>query len=400
VSRPAPIPPGPVDSPGPRLLIDVTRTLQSGLHSGIQRVVRGLYRGARAAGSGPRAVAVRWAGDRWYALPELPPHPLELPGTVRLIARASNQPPRRLCPRQGDTLLLADASWYGDPWPAVRALLRAGGELTGFVHDLLPLQHPGWFRPGVGERFENHLHALRADGTRLFTPSQHVRGQLLALPGPAASVQCLRPANSLPFPERFPGTVPLMPPALSQLRPRRFFLSVATLEPRKEHGLLLNAFERYWQSGGDAALVLAGAAGWCNDALLARVRGHRELGRRLHWLQQTDDRQLAALYRDARALVYLSRAEGFGLPVLEARELGCPVIASDLPPLREAGGAWPRYLPGAAPGALLAALRAPPQRPAAGAVPPRDWAQVAGELIAALNATPLHRVHAGEIATP
>ena len=313
-----------------------------------------------------------------------------------LLNRRSELSPETLRPRTGDSLLLADASWYGDPWPAVHALLRAGGELNGFVHDLLPLQAPQWFRPGVGERFARHLEALRADSNRLFTPSAHVQGQLRALPGPARGVpvQRLRPANTLAAPAGagVAGAVTAAP----------FFLSVATLEPRKEHGLLLDAFERYWRGGGSAALLLVGAPGWCNDALLARVRGHREQGRRLHWLQQVDDRRLAALYRAARALVYLSRAEGFGLPVLEARELGCPVIASDLAPLREAGGGWPRYVPGGAVGPLLDALHAPPGRspPAAAPAPQRDWTQVARELLQGLDNAPDHAHRPRETATP
>ena len=88
-----------------------------------------------------------------------------------------------------------------------------------------------------------------------------------------------------------------------------FFLCVATLEPRKQHGLLLDAIEAYWAGGGAANLLLVGAPGWCSDALFARVRNHPQNGRRLHWLQTLGDAGLAALYREALAMVYLSRTK-------------------------------------------------------------------------------------------
>lgn len=367
--------------PPARVCIDVTRTLESGLHSGIQRVVRGLYRGATACAA-ERDVsvhAVRWLDRQWIDVGVLPTHPLEGTGPARAA-----QPPARLQPRPGDVLLLADASWYGNPWPAVDGFLRAGGTLAGYVHDLLPLQRPGWFRPGVGARFAAHLAALRARASRLFTGSQHVAAQLAALPGPRLPLHRLPPASSLRDADADAGALRPRGPATAAAG-APFYLSVATLEPRKLHGLLLDAFEAYWRAGGPATLLLVGAPGWCRETLLTRVREHPEQRRRLRWLRDVDDAALAALYHDAQALIYLSRDEGFGLPVLEARQLGCPVIASDRPALREAGGDWPRYLPAADAGALRAALEQPPPRrralPAA-----RDWADVARELLAALGA--------------
>ncbi|TCO73757.1 glycosyltransferase family 4 protein [Chromatocurvus halotolerans] len=379
--------------PPGRLFIDVTRTLDSGLHTGIQRVVRGLVRGASAASGshGIRVHAVRYAGTQWFDIGTLPSHPLEASGACAAPPGPERELSLRLQPRPGDVLLLADASWYGQPWPAVDALLRAGGRLTGFVHDLLPLRHPQWFPPGVGQRFARHFRALLARSSLLFTASEHVRSQVQAQSASHLPLVCTPLSGVLPAAG---GAVPL---ALSRDRP--WFLCVATLEPRKQHHQLLDAMETYWRDGGRAGLLLVGASGWRNDTVLERVRTHPEQGGRLYWLRGVSDAELSALYREALAMVYLSRDEGFGLPVLEAREAGCPVIASDIAPLREAGGDWPRYVDSSCPQRLCAALRqATPATPRKAGCRVRTWEAVASDLIHALESMTENPCQQGVIA--
>jgi len=87
-------------------------------------------------------------------------------------------------------------------------------------------------------------------------------------------------------------------------------------------------------------LVLAGQVGWGTEELLATLRREQHVEFRV----RPDDGELAALYRDALALVYASEMEGFGLPVAEAMASGCAVVASDLPSIREFAGEVPRYI--------------------------------------------------------
>jgi hypothetical protein len=75
--------------------------------------------------------------------------------------------------------LLFDASWYADPWPAVDAALTRGARLVGMVHDLLPLEHPEWFREGLELRFGAHLNQLAERAEQLFVPTTVVRSRLL-----------------------------------------------------------------------------------------------------------------------------------------------------------------------------------------------------------------------------
>jgi alpha-1,2-rhamnosyltransferase len=134
------------------------------------------------------------------------------------------------------------------------------------------------------------------------------------------------------------------------------YLTVGTIEPRKNHELILDAFDRLWAGRAPARLVIFGRLGWRSDALARRIRDHAELGRRLMWFETGSDTELDYAYRHASALIFASCSEGFGLPLVEAMQYGLPVLASDIPVFREIGTDYPTYFPLEAPRSLDAAL--------------------------------------------
>jgi glycosyltransferase involved in cell wall biosynthesis len=102
--------------------------------------------------------------------------------------------------------------------------------------------------------------------------------------------------------------------------------------------------------------VLVGAEGWLVDELVARIKNHAELGKRLFWLGHISDELLARFYRRASAVILPSEAEGFGLPLVEAACQGVPIIARDIPIFREVGGNDVFYFESKNGGELAAAL--------------------------------------------
>ena len=119
-----------------------------------------------------------------------------------------------------------------------------------------------------------------------------------------------------------------------------YVLTVATLEPRKNLGALLEAHDLL---GEELLLAVVGSEGWGEQPLLDRPRVRR--------LGFVSDEELARLYRGAAVAVYPSRFEGFGIPIVEAMASGCPVVSSSHPSLDEASGD--------------VAVRADPESPAA-----------------------------------
>ena len=137
---------------------------------------------------------------------------------------------------------------------------------------------------------------------------------------------------------------------------RPYVLWLGSLEPRKNVGLLVEAFAR-WVAMHDVPhlLVLAGPAGWLDQG--ETVLGPaRRLGERVRTIGRVGDDHLRGLYRGADLFALPSRHEGFGIPVLEAMAQGTPVVCADIPALRELAAGAARLVPPDDPDSWAAAL--------------------------------------------
>lgn len=171
----------------------------------------------------------------------------------------------------------------------------------------------------------------------------------------------------------------------------KYLLMVGTVEPRKNHKLVLDAmdqrlFAQGWQ------LVIAGRQGWDIQETAERIRSHRQLGKQLHWIEDATDADLEYLYSHSRFVVFPSLTEGFGLPIVEACGRGIPVLSSDHPVLQEVGGRYCRYFSPRDTQSLINALEQADQEPAYGQMKSAlqeyqaiGWDQVAERIGAALK---------------
>jgi glycosyltransferase involved in cell wall biosynthesis len=118
----------------------------------------------------------------------------------------------------------------------------------------------------------------------------------------------------------------------------QYILSVSTLEPRKNLGLLIKAFSLLpHQLRRDYKIVLTGAQGWNNKELLRTIAGYN-LTEKVIFTGFVPDEDLPYIYSEASVFVFPSLYEGFGLPPLEAMVCGCPVITSNTSSLPEVVG--------------------------------------------------------------
>lgn len=133
---------------------------------------------------------------------------------------------------------------------------------------------------------------------------------------------------------------PALPGEESPLKnlPDRFFLLMGTLEPRKNLSRVLAAYRDLKRENSKGpALILAGSLGWGRGDFEKKLKEH-PFREEIYILGYVTDAQKVFLYRRAEALLYVSLYEGFGLPIVEAFTLGCPVITSRRGAMEEVAG--------------------------------------------------------------
>lgn len=216
-----------------------------------------------------------------------------------------------------------------------RALRRSQAAFVPLIHDLIPLEFPEYGRPGEADRHRRRIATVvrlaKAVAVNSVATSVALAGYL-----PAD-----RPVHVAPL-----GVAAPPDAGAAEASERPYFLCVGTIEPRKNHMLLLHLWRRLVALYGDAAprLVIVGQRGWENENVLDLLDRCPALAGHVQELGTVPDSRLTVLLRGARALLMPSFAEGFGLPVAEALAHGTPVLCSDLPALHEAGGSVPEYL--------------------------------------------------------
>lgn len=220
-----------------------------------------------------------------------------------------------------------------------RALLRRErARFVPFVHDLIPLEHPEYARPGGAALYARKIATVTSLASAVVVNSQ-------------ATARALAPhlrAAGRDIPVHVaPLAPPLAPVPAAAASGTPYFVVLGTIEPRKNHLLLLNVWRRLVETLGPTAtprLMLIGRRGWENENILDLLDRCPALKGVVVEHNHLSDPSVRTLVAGARALLMPSFAEGFGLPVAEALALGTPVIASDLPALRETGGDAPDYL--------------------------------------------------------
>ena len=313
---------------------------------------------------------------------------------AKFTGKADDRPDDLIETIPGDVFLGLDlqhqVTRYQSPY--LSALRARGVSVYFVVYDLLPVQfpqfwpsmfavHTEWLQ--VLSRFDGAICISRAVANELkHWAAQHVapraRPFKIGWFHLGADIDSSVPSKGLPE----DGVS-----VLAKMAARPTFLSVGTIEPRKAHHQVLDAFDQLWAQGHDVNLVLVGKAGWLMDDFIKRLENHSERNKRFFWLSGVSDEYLEKIYDSATCLVTASVGEGFGLPLIESAQHGLPIIARDIPVFREVAGNCAQYFSGEAPDAIAVAVKtwlaknAAGQTPNVADMPWLTWEQSAQQLM-------------------
>jgi len=228
---------------------------------------------------------------------------------------------------------------------------KAGVKISVMIHDTIPLDFPEYCRPESVERFRGMLRRVLYHADLVICNSDKTRQDVVrhmaALNEEMIESDRVTPPHCIVAPlgldmARADSTA--LPPELPDDRP--LFLCLGTIEPRKNHAVLLDVWDEWneEEDGPRPVLGICGARGWMNDDVFRRLDRTPMRGIDIFEWPDLSDKAVATLLAKSNALLFPSFAEGYGLPPIEAAALGTPVISAPLDAVKETLGDLPVYV--------------------------------------------------------
>jgi len=251
---------------------------------------------------------------------------------------------------KGDLLLVIDAFWPYQLIDHFTQMRKDGVYIIPLIYDIIPILYPDFYEETMVKEFNDSFYRLISISSGIIGVSKTSIKEVMDLLRERGM-----PLENLTFDYFYPGsdfnkrkeylqgkrTIRQWPSNLWE--GEEVYLMVGTIEPRKRYGFVLDAFEKMWAQGFEAKLLIIGKVGWKTEEVLKRFKKSPYRGKRLFVYQDINDDELLYCYKNSSALILASCAEGFGLPMIEAMEVGLPIIASDIEVFREIGGDYPLY---------------------------------------------------------
>lgn len=366
----------PLMRPARRLLLDISATCRNDLRTGIERVARALLItliNAPPDGYRIEPVYLCKIADRWH-------YRYARHYTLNMLNCSVDEFEDDIVePECGDILLSLDLSGDmligADQTGLYTHYRNQGVALYAVVFDLLPVLLPEAFPPEADKNHEQWLHSVaKFDGVvciskavadeftswqRNNVPKNDSRRMLkISWFHLGADVEQSVPTKGIPEDaDLFFKTLSKWPS----------FLMVGTIEPRKGHLQVIEAFTQLWDKGFNVNLVIVGQEGWKTwvpenmrrtiPEIMHRLKTHLEKDTRLFWLGGISDEYLEQIYAASTCLIAASEGEGFGLPLIEAAQHKLPIIARDIPVFREVAGEHAYYFSGNEPEGLANSIQ-------------------------------------------
>lgn len=242
-----------------------------------------------------------------------------------------------------DQLFIADIrlDWLDQTFTAVARAKQAGAIVTFQVHDLIAMVNTGWVDPKLTMSIFVRWSQILRFADRIVAVSRKVARDIACFVT-ATSMVGLSPTRRLPVAY---CTLGCDPASLPHVQSKGFvfpsgspaLMATGSFTDRKGTIPLVAAMQMLWDEGLPCSLVVSGMD-IDRGAIRKQLSTHQHLNEKLFFPGYLPDAEMFQAYRQCSALVYPALDEGFGLPLVEAAHLGCPIIARDIEIFRETSG--------------------------------------------------------------
>ncbi|MBQ6174894.1 MAG: glycosyltransferase family 4 protein [Clostridia bacterium] len=326
------------------IYLDLSSTIQNHFVSGIQRVVREVVSYMLDCGVHMTLIAEEGETASFYEITREEYLAWESDWTYS-ISRDRVIPVDALGPE--DMFFDIDSSWQVPMTrdKLYRELKKRGVLIGSMIYDIIPVTHPHYVHEGTMYRFAPFLTGVLGYSDFIVCNTHATKDRILALSRKAGCPD--RPVFVMPLGATFRQVVNdisenEVSAEIVEATRKPYLLMVGTLEPRKNHSLVLDAFDKGLYRD-NINIIIAGRQGWHYDEVLRRIKEHPQYGKRIFYFNHVVDAEITWLYRHAFAMVFATFVEGFGLPLVEALHYSCPVFCSDIPELHETAGDYVSY---------------------------------------------------------
>ena len=225
-------------------------------------------------------------------------------------------------------------------------LKRRGVRIASLIFDIIPISFPKFAPEDSYVPFWQYFESEMAYADLVFTNSEFVAESIKKL---LADINCSIPERIVVAPlgsdfTLFSITDPQIDRRVREIAEKNpFLLTVSTVEIRKNHKLILDAYDLFLRENTDLNIIFAGRTGWKVDDVLERMHNHPDYNKRIFHFEGLNNETISFLYQSAYYTVFPTYTEGFGLPAVESMISGTPALLSDIPVLREIAGNRAEY---------------------------------------------------------
>lgn len=267
--------------------------------------------------------------------------------TLRAMLIACEDSAERVKPVEGATIILLGAFWgLGDTVQRFVRFKRLGVRLGAYVYDIIPVTHPEFCDEALVVDFSMSICELCAIADFILTISDATQEALKAFIAENGGREI--PMKTVPLAHHLTREIdaaPVWPKQLRRVEGKRYVAYISTIEGRKNHLYVVNAWRRLMAEGVDVPeLVFVGRHGWKIGALTDVLTATENLQGKLHIAHNLSDAELNAVYANAEFTVFTSFVEGWGLPIGESLFHGRPCVASNTSSIPEVGGEFVDYV--------------------------------------------------------